>query len=238
MKVSEKVRNRRQSAACLPRGPLRTQQPAHVGDETLSEEIEFEIRRSYLIRSLRLLEKAKSARAAVEKRGVHAVWQFHQMISIYRKDIVALREKKRRTEALLPYAKQLKVLRDGLTRVVMLEDDIQSSIKYLVETTRRKLSVLPFAPSTMPHQEAEKVLQQAEAALQSPELEKLPLLIQALESYQHLKEKMDRVLLNSEKCAHLIKEIEDMAIDDEKYRKFVDMMPILQRNGQPSGTSG
>lgn len=238
LNVAAKARiNRRQSIAVINlRAPLRAK---HVttANETLSDEIEFDIRRSYLICSLKLLDKFRTARAAVEKKGLQAIWQMHQMIGVYRKDTVALIAKKKQTEALLPYAKQLKVLHDVLSKANLLKSDMESCFKYLAETTERKQSLLAFEHNGMSHEEAVKVLQQSKRILQSPELEKLPILIQGMESYSCLKDKLDQIFANSEKCTQLIKEIEVMTEDDEKYRRFLELMPKLNQFRSSMGTS-
>lgn len=215
-----RVARRQSMVPTTQRGPLRA---ARVPDETVNEEIEAEIRRAELICSLRLKEKALTAKATIENKGLQVIGTYHQLISAYRKDISDLMEKKKRMETLLPYARQVKVLRDGLQQVLRLKGDIESSVRFLVTTTREKLSLMSFESGGLSMKEAEDVMKQAEQALNSPELEKIPLLIEAFRNYMSLQEKLIGIETNVDKAKQLIRDIEKVHSESEMYRKFREM---------------
>lgn len=207
-------------------GPLR----AGLTEVNQHDEMEAEIRRSQVICSLRLKEKAMAAQAAVEKKGLAIIRMYHLLIGAYRADIADIGQKTKCMQALLPYARQLKVLRDGLQQMVHHKDDIQTAVQYLVTTTRETLSILPFHSGGLLLKEAKRVMKQGQVALMSSELDKLPLLTQALESYELLTQKLDRIVRNADQCHELIRHVKQLDSDDELYRNFVQKW-IAPTNG-------
>ena len=215
---------------CKPQRPLPLR-PAHLvegnnhsssrGEDRLSDEIEFELQRQQLICSWRLREKAAEAVTDVQKKGLRVCSGFHQLINCTQNSIKSIRAQERLFKAVLPHARQLKVLSERLEQLLALKTDVESNISFLRDRTRDKLSVLPFKSHDMPLKEVQTTLTEAERALRAPALDRLPMLVQVLTSFLALRQKLRHITDQVVKCQQLLKEIHEVEEKSIRLRTFM-----------------